>query len=75
MMKSIDDMQFWVFSLYKTEDMRSKVQQNKFGENGYCKNYFINQSFFHTFPVIAKAQNYREFIMTKKAILKNRYHV
>ena len=33
------DMQFWVF--YFTDDMRSKVWQNKFGENGYCRNYFI----------------------------------
>ena len=31
--------------------MRSKVRQNKFGENCYCKNYFIKKSFCHTFPV------------------------
>ena len=37
--------------------MRSKVRQNKFGENGYCRNCFIKKSFCHTFPAIPKAQN------------------
>ena len=48
------------FLFSKTEDMRSKVRQNKFGENGYCtcRNYFIEKSFCHTFPVIPKSQNY-----------------
>ena len=27
--------------------MRSNVRQNKFGENGYCRNYFIKKSFCH----------------------------
>ena len=31
MMKSIHDMQFWVFLFSRTEDMCSKVQQNKVG--------------------------------------------
>ena len=56
-MKSIHDMQVLGFFITKTEDMRSKVRPNKVGENGYCRNYFITQSFFHTFPVIPKAQN------------------
>ena len=51
--------------------MCSKVQQNKFGENGYCINYFITKSFCHTFPVIPKAQNYRECMETKKEIFRN----
>ena len=51
--------------------MRSKVQQNKFGENGYCRNYFIKKSFCRTFPVIPKAQNYRKCMETKKAIFRN----
>ena len=51
--------------------MHSKVRQNKFGENGYCRNYFIKKSFCHTFPVIPKAQNYRECMETKKAIFRN----
>ena len=59
------------FSFSKTEDMRSKVRQNKFGENGYCRNYFIKRSFCHTFPVIQKAPNYRECMETKKAIFGN----
>ena len=43
-MRSIRDMQVWVFFfISKTEDMRLKVRQNKFGENGYCGNYFINE--------------------------------
>ena len=50
--------------------MHSKVRQNKFGENGYCRNYFIKRSFCHTFPVIPKAQNYRECMETK-AIFRN----
>lgn len=63
-MTSIHDMQFWDFLFSKTEDIRSKVRQNKFGENGYCRNYFINKSFCHTFPVIPKAQNCRECMET-----------
>ena len=51
--------------------MRSKVWQNKFRENGYCRNYVIKKSFCHTFPVIPKAQNYRECMETKKAIFRN----
>ena len=51
--------------------MRSKVRQNKFGENGYCRNYFIKKSFCHTFSVIPKAQNCRECMETKKAIFSN----
>ena len=50
--------------------MHSKVRQNKFEENG-CRDYFINKSYFHTFPVIPKAQNYRECMETKKAIFRN----
>ena len=56
--------------------MCSNVWQTKFGENGYRRNYFIKQSFCHTFPVIPKAQNYRECVGTKKqyfGITKNRY--
>ena len=56
---------------FKTKDMHSKVRQNKFAGNGYCRNYFIKKSFCHTFPVIPKAQNYREFMETKKAIFRN----
>ena len=56
------NFRFFLFS--KTEDMRSKVRQNKFGENGYCRNYFIKKSFCYTFPVIPKAQNDRECIET-----------
>ena len=51
--------------------MRSKVRQNIFGENGYCRYYFIKKSFCHTFPVIPRAQNYRECMETKKAIFRN----
>ena len=51
--------------------MHSKVRQNKFGGNGYCRKYFIKKSFFHTFPVIRKAQNYRECVETKKAMFRN----
>ena len=51
--------------------MHSKVQQNKVGENGYCRNCFIKKSFCHTFPVIPKTQNYRERMETKKAIFRN----
>ena len=64
------------FLFSKAEDMRSKARQNKFGENGYCINYFIKKSFRHTFSVIPKAQNYRECMETKKQYLgipKNRY--
>ena len=70
-MKNIHDMQLWGFLFPRTEDMGSKVQQNKVGENGYCRNYFIKQSFYHTFHVIPKAQNYRECMETKKAIFRN----
>ena len=70
-MKSIHDMQFLGFLFSKTEDMRSKVRQNKFGENGYCRNYFNNKSFCHTFPLFPKAQNYRECMETKKAVFRN----
>ena len=58
--------------------MRSKVQQNKVGENGYCKDCFVRRSFCHTFPVIPKAQNYRECMETKKQNLRvprSRYQV
>ena len=77
-MKSIHDMQFGGFLFSKTEDMRSKVQHKKVGENGYCRNYVIKQRFCHTFPVIPKAQNYRECMEAKKQYLeitKNRYQV
>ena len=59
--------------------MRSNVRQKKVGENGYCTNYFVKQSYRHKFPVISKAQNYRECMETKKkqylGIAKNRYQV
>ena len=51
--------------------MRSKVRQNKFGENSYGRNCFIKKSLCHTFPVIPKAQTYRECMEAKKAILRN----
>ena len=51
--------------------MRSKVRQNKFGENGCCRHYFIKKSFCHTFPLIPKPQSYRECMETKKAIFRN----
>ena len=70
-MKTIHNMQFCVFLFSRTEYKRSKVLQIKFVENGYCRNYFIKKSFCHTFPVIAKAQNYRECMETKKAIFRN----
>ena len=70
-----DDMQFWGFLFSKTEDMRSRVGQNKFGENGFCRNYLIKQSFCHTFPVIPKAQNYRECMEQYLGVPKNRYRV
>ena len=54
------------FEFSKTENLPSKVRQNKVGENGYCINYFIKQSFCHTFQVIPKAQNYRECIKQDK---------
>ena len=38
----------------KTEDVPSLVRQNKVGENGYCINLF---------PVIPKAQNYRDCLL------------
>ena len=53
-MKSVHNMQ--LFS--KTEDMRSKVRQNKLGENGCCRNYFIKKSL-------------RECMETKKTIFRN----
>ena len=59
------------FFYFPKEDMRSKVQQNKFEENGFCRNYFIKKSFCHTFPVIPKAHNYRECMETRKAIFRN----
>ena len=31
------------FSFSKTEDICSKVRQNKVGENGYCKNSLLNK--------------------------------
>ena len=63
---------FGFFVLFsKTEDIRSKERHNKFGKNGYCRNYFIKKSFCHTFPVLPKAQNYRECMETKKAIFRN----
>ena len=73
--KSIHDMEFCFF-FTKTEDMRSKMGQNKVGENGYCRNYFIEQSFCHIFPVFPKVQNYRE-CMEKQYLgtPKNRYQV
>ena len=58
--------------------MLSKVRQNNLGENDYCRNYLLKRSFCHTFPVIPKAQNYRECMETKKQYLgipKNRYQV
>ena len=51
--------------------MRSKVRQTKFGENLYCRNYFVKKRFCHTFPVIPRAQNYREHKETKRAIFWN----
>ena len=63
---------FGFFVLFsKTQDIRSKVRHNKFGKNGYCRNYFIKKSFCHTFLVLPKAQNYRECMETKKAIFRN----
>ena len=63
---------FGFFVLFsKTQDIRSKVRHNKFGKNGHCRNYFIKKSFCHTFPVLPKAQNYRECMETKKAIFRN----
>ena len=70
-MNSIHDMEFRGFLFSRTEDMRSKVRQRKVGENGYCRNCFIKQSLYHTFPVIPEAQNYRECMETKKAIFRN----
>ena len=52
------------FLFFKTEDRCLKVRQNKFGENGYCGNYFIKKSFCHTFAVIPNAQIYRECMET-----------
>ena len=56
---------------FKTEDIRTRVRQNKFEEIGYCRNNFIKKSSCHKFPVIPKAQNYRECMETKKAIFRN----
>ena len=53
--------------LFQTLDIRSKLRQNEVGENGYCRNYFIKQSFCHVFAVIPKAQNYRECMARKKS--------
>ena len=58
--------------------MHSKVWLNKFGENGYCRNYFIKKSFCRIFPVTQREQNYRECMETKKQYLgipKNGYQV
>ena len=69
---------FFAFLFSKTEGMRSRVRPNEVGGNGYCRNHFSKQSFRHTFPVISKAQNYRECMETKKKYLgipKSRYQV
>lgn len=67
-----DEMYSWHailgFLLSKTEDMRSKVRQNKFGENGYCRNSFINKSFCHTFLVIPQGTKLQRMHRDKKAI-------
>ena len=70
-MKNIHDMQFGGFLFSKKEDMRSKVRQKKVGENDYCRNCFINNSSCHTFPLIRKAENYRDCMETKKEIFRN----
>ena len=73
-MKSVHDMQFWVFLFPQQKIiMCSKVRQNKSGENDYCRNcmYVIKQSFYHTFSVNLKTQNYGECMETKKAMYKN----
>ena len=57
------------FLFSKTEDTRSKVRQNKFGENCYCRNYFVTKSFCHSFTVIPKAHNF--CMETEKAIFSN----
>ena len=77
-MKSIHDMQFWVFLFSKTEDMRLRVRQNKFGENGYCRIYFIKKSFCRTFPVIPRHKITENVWRQKKQCLgipKNGYQV
>ena len=69
-MKSIHDTQFLGFLFSKTEDMRSKVRQNKFGENGYCRHYFIKESFLPYISCNSKGTKL-ECIGTKKAIFRN----
>ena len=44
-MQSIHDMQFLVFYFTKKEDMRSKVRQNKFGNN-YLFISVVNMNLF-----------------------------
>ena len=66
-MKNNHDVQFWVFLFSKTEAMGSWVWLDKVGQNAYSINYFIKQRFCHSFPVIPKAQNYRECMETKKS--------
>ena len=53
--------------------MRSKVRQNKVGENGYCRNYFIKKSFSHRSPVINSKSTklQRMYGDKKKAIFGN----
>ena len=73
--KSIHDMKLWVFYFPKLKICAQRCDRRK---NGYCRNYFIKQSFCRTFPVIPKAQNYRECMETKKqylGITKKRYQV
>ena len=69
-MKSVHNLKFWGFLFSKTEDMRSKVRQNKFGENGCCRHFFIKK-FLPYICFNSKAQNYRECMETKKAIFRN----
>ena len=64
--KSVPDMQFWVFSFSKTEDKRSKGAAEERWRNGYSRNYFIKTIFCPIFSVIPKAQKYRECMETKK---------
>ena len=77
--KRIHDIECWCFFIYFP---KQKICAQTYGrrklENVYCRNYFIKQSFCHTFPVIPRAQNYRECMGQKKqylGITKNRYQV
>ena len=78
-MKSIHDMQFWVFYFPKQKICAQRCGRINLERMAIVETILLKRVSAITFPVIPKAQNYRECMETKKkqylGIPKNGYQV